>query len=108
MRKTTETDLVRVCLTWLQLTHPTGVWWRANTGCHVVPATRNSARRYLRFGVPGMSDIQGVLNGYAVFIECKSATGQLSSPQKCFKFLVEQAKAKYILVRSLSDLEKEL
>lgn len=104
MKRSTETDLVRAVLLYVQVRYPRGLWWRANTGCHVVPATQNSSRRYLRFGLPGMADIQGVLDGRAIFLECKSATGKQSLNQKIFEGAVTAAGGVYRIVRNLHDI----
>lgn len=100
MRKATETDLVRSCLAWLQLTKPHGVWWRNNVGAVQV------GKRFVRFGVPGMSDIQGVWDGASWFIECKMPKGTLSASQVAFRDAVGAARAYYAVVRSIQDLEQ--
>ena len=103
MRKKTESDLVRACLSWLRAAKPGGYFWRNNTGA--VVSEYKGRKRFTRFGVPGMSDICGVLNGRAVFIECKTATGKLSENQITFGEQVTRAGALYAVVRSLEELE---
>jgi hypothetical protein len=108
--KTSETDLVRACLQWLKLAKPRGVWWRANTGAVTMPYTSGhpcgSKRRFVRFGEPGMSDIQGVCDGAAWFIECKMPKGKLSASQVAFRDAVGKAGAFYAVARSIQDLEQ--
>ena len=103
MRKSTESDLVKACLVWLRTCKPAGVWYRSNTGAFA--GEYNGKKRFVRFGVPGMSDIGGVLNGRAIFIECKTATGKLSENQITFGEQVTRAGALYAVVRSLEELE---
>ena len=107
MKKTTESDLVHSALVWLNLVWPDGVWWRANCGSTNM-AGAGQRKRFVRFGVPGMSDIQGVNVGRAYFIECKTAKGKQTPLQIAFQAVVEHAGAVYLLVRSIEDLEKAL
>jgi hypothetical protein len=106
VKKTTETDLVRAILAWLQIAKPQGVWWRANTGCFA--GEYKGKKRFVRFGVPGMSDIQGVHDGLAVFIECKGEKGKLSAAQENFGKEIIAANGCYIVARSIEDVEKAL
>src|SRR3972149_3844401 len=103
MRLPGETDLIRTILTWLQLTRPQGFYWRQNTGCF--KGEYESKPRFVRFGVPGMADICGVLpGGRALYIEAKSAKGKQSPHQIAFQAAVEGAGGLYILARSLDDV----
>lgn len=106
MKKQSETDLVKACLAWLKVAKPAGVFWRANVGA--VVSEYQGRKRFTRFGVPGMADIQGILNGRAVFIECKSAKGVLSANQIVFGERVSNAGALYLVVRSLDELIQKL
>ena len=61
----TETQIVRAILDYLAANRVLA--WRVNTG-----AARNPAGRLVRFGIPGMPDIAGVLpGGRACFFEVK-------------------------------------
>jgi len=95
-----------------EIANPQGVWWRANTGAVTMPYTSGhpcgSKRRFVRFGVPGMSDIQGVFDGRAIFIECKSEAGQVSALQRAFGESITRAGGEYHIVRSIEDLEKAI
>ncbi len=57
MKLTRETDTVRAILQFLQLHRIPA--WRVNTGAF--RATYKGRERFHRFGVPGMSDIIGIL-----------------------------------------------
>ena len=104
------TDLVKAVLAYLKIAHPRGVWWPANVGAVQV------GKRFVRFGVPGMSDIQGVFastdgghwHGRAVFVECKAAKGKQSPAQKVFQDAVEAAGGLYILAYEIGDVERAL
>jgi len=77
--------------------------WRVNTG-----AVRIGSR-FIRFGIKGQADIQGVLSGgRAVFIECKTATGRLRPEQLAFQRMVESMGALFVLARSVEDVDRAL
>lgn len=53
----------------------------------------------------GMSDLQALKDGRAVFIEVKRPGGRQSEAQKKFQELVEKAGFEYILAKSVEDVE---
>ena len=68
--------------------------WRVNVGA-AVPVSRACAacRRYtIRFGVPGMADLMGVLapGGRMLSIECKSPSGKLTDEQRAWDAMVRR------------------
>jgi hypothetical protein len=77
-------------------------------------------KRFIKAGVPGMADILAFPNyiepvarkGFQftvpTWIEVKSATGKQSDLQKSFQAQVEAEGHKYILARSIEDVEAAL
>lgn len=53
----------------------------------------------------GMSDLQALKDGRAVFIEVKRPGGRQSEAQKKFQELVEAAGFEYVLAKSVEDVE---
>lgn len=84
--------------------HPRMRCWRVNTGAARI------GDRFIRFGIKGQADIQGVLapSGRAVFIECKTRTGRLRPEQIAFGRMVAEMGALFIVARSLEDVDREL
>lgn len=84
--------------------HPRMRCWRVNTGAARI------GNRFIRFGIKGQADIQGVLapSGRAVFIECKTQTGRLRPEQIAFGRMVEEMGALFIVARSLEDVDAVL
>jgi hypothetical protein len=90
---------------------------------HVLAFRMNSGQakmgdRYVRFGVQGMADIlafpqirifskvsNGVITPLPVWIECKDSKGKQSELQKSFQAQVEDEGHRYILARSIEDVE---
>jgi hypothetical protein len=104
--KPRETDLVKSTLTYLKLNYPKGVFWRSNTGAFA--GEYKGRKRFVRFGVPGMSDIQGVMRnglgiGVPIFIECKIGKAKLSEAQEAFRDTVTAAGAQYHVTREVGD-----
>ena len=76
--------------------------------------------RFVRFGTPGMADIlafpkirvRDVTGWYEVpaifWIECKAEKGKQSAYQKSFQAQVEREGHRYILARSVDDVEAAL
>ncbi len=75
--------------------HPGGIFWRQNAG-----RIRSDRGDWVSLGPPGIADIVGVLNGRAVFVEVKTATGKQRDVQKKFQQAVEKAGGIYIVARS--------
>lgn len=73
--------------------------------------------RFIRFGVPGFSDllvvvtVSGLFKGFRcswtvpLFAEVKSATGRQSAEQRSFERQVKDAGAEYAIWRSVEDAE---
>lgn len=74
-------------------------------------------KRFVRFGTPGMADIlafrtsgvdpRGTWCEYIqpVWIECKAPDGKQSPLQKSFQQQVEEQGHRYVLARSIEDVE---
>ena len=74
-----------------------GLFYRRNTGA------METASGFVRFGVPGMADIGGIIDGKAIEIEVKSERGTQSEPQKKWQMAVERVGGIYITTRSAKD-----
>ena len=73
-----ERDVVNAVL--LALSAEPGVRvWRHNVG-----AMKSDTGRFVRFGLPGQSDISGILSpeGWRLEVEAKTQTGRLSESQR--------------------------
>lgn len=84
--------------------------YRQNTGATMSEYTRKSdgvtKKRMIRFGTKGASDIVAVALGYYIAIEVKDHKGVQDEDQVEFQRAIEKAGGKYILVRSLEEVEK--
>ncbi|KKM77534.1 hypothetical protein LCGC14_1369090 [marine sediment metagenome] len=100
--KQTETQLVRVCLEWLSME---GVLaWRQNTGAWV--STYKGKRSVVRYGIPGMSDILGVLpDGRFLAIECKLPGREATIEQERFHARIDASGGLGIVVHTLDELQ---
>ncbi len=96
--------------------HPDGMFWRNNTGTawqgeevragvgqtfrveQGMKILRNA--RIITFGLPGSSDILGVLNGRFVAPEVKTRTGKQRELQINFERAFRRAGGLYLLARS--------
>lgn len=108
-----ESDLQRLVLDWL--TARNILAFRMNVG------TMKAGSRYVRFGVPGMADILAFdrvlskpINSEShdmvipTWIELKDSKNEQSDLQKSFQDQVQNNGHRYLLVRSLDELEKEM
>lgn len=77
---------------------PRAVFWRQNTGA------ARAGDRLVRFGIPGQSDITGVICGRRIEIECKSETGRQTPEQRNFQDWIEYGGGYYLLARSAADV----
>lgn len=102
MKKITpESQVLRSCIAWLywkKIYH-----FRLNTGAY-----KTETGQYVKYGLPGASDILALIRGVLVCIEVKSAKGKLSPNQIAFKEAIEKNGGVYIVARSPDDLEREL
>src|SRR5262245_16843148 len=106
MKAPREGTLVRACLELLALRRIPS--WRANTGAVAIGS--GAARRFVKFGPPGQSDIIAVLppTGRLLALECKSATGRLRPAQKAFLSAVEAAGGATLVVGDVRELDRLL
>jgi hypothetical protein len=84
--------------------HPRMRLARTNTGAAKVKG------RFVRFGIPGQPDIQGLISpsGRYIGIEVKTKTGKQSDAQKTFQRVVESLGGIFILARSVEDVDRAL
>lgn len=76
----TERDVQRAILDWANTVLPGFKLWRQNTGATV--AEHKGRRRFIRFGVPGQSDLTGIgPGGIRVEIEVKRPGGTVTDAQ---------------------------
>lgn len=96
-----ETELVKACL---DILHELGILaWRQNTGA--VAAEHKGRRRYVRFGVPGISDILGVMpGGRFLAVECKVARNPLTPKQREFLDEINRIGGLGIVARDVDDV----
>jgi len=95
---TPEGAVLRAVLDYLAIRHITA--WRINTG-----AAQTESGRFIRFGVPGMSDIIGILpGGRFLAIEVKSAKGAATEAQLIFLAEIAKAGGLAFVARSVEDV----
>ena len=92
-----ESDIMRLILIGLCAKYKNGLFYRRNVG---VMKTKDG---FVKFGLPGMGDISGIINGMAIEIEVKSEKGKQSEQQKNWQIAVERAGGIYILTNSVED-----
>ncbi len=119
-KQTPEGALQRLVLDWLAAKHIFAL--RMNSG-----VLKGASGRPVTFGVPGMADIlafrkrrSGFLENPAIpgdytteriiptWIELKAPKGKQSDLQKSFQAKVESEGMRYLLIRSLDELEAQL
>jgi hypothetical protein len=103
-----ESELLRLAMDWLAAKHILA--FRMNVGAV------KTEQRFFRFGVSGMADILAFprditsTGGYGcirpTWVELKVGTNNQSDLQKSFQQQVEQEGHRYILARSLADVEE--
>jgi len=64
----------------------------------------------IRYGIPGESDLDGIIapHGRRLHIEIKTGSGKLSEKQQKFKAMIEKFGGVYIEARSVEDCLTEL
>jgi hypothetical protein len=95
-----ESEVLKQCLDYLQMR---GIFaFRNNTGALKI------GKRLVRFGMPGSSDILGILpNGQFLAVECKREKGGiLSDKQVEFLNRIKVNGGVAVVVHSVNDLEK--
>lgn len=108
-----ESQIQRTILDYLAARHILA--FRMNTGA--MAGEYNGKQRFMRFGVVGMADIlafetftaeEGDRLALPVWIEVKTATGKQSEHQRSFQRQVEEHGHKYIVARSVEEVEAAL
>jgi len=112
-----EAAILKSILIYLQARHVLA--FRQNVGA--VEAVYHGNSRFMRFGVPGMADVLAfpywLMSSKAdnvikiikpLWIEVKTATGKQSDLQKSFQQQVESHGHKYVIARSIEDVEEAL
>jgi len=107
--------------------------FRMNSGATIMPATDNFKRRFIRYGVKGMADIlafvqrevwitsrtleaaecsiferKGYQTTIPLWLEVKASKGKTTADQDNFAAMVREYKHRYIIVRSIEDVEAAL
>ena len=106
-KSTPEGLLQRLVLDWLAAKHIFAL--RMNSGALI-----NANGRPVTFGVQGMADILAFPRWHdstslrVVWLELKAPRGQQSELQKSFQEKVESEGHRYLLIRSLDELESQL
>ena len=93
-----ETELVQITLAQLWNTYPRGLFYRRNTGA------MNDGKQMIRFGLPGMADIGGIIDSRAVEIELKFGKGKQSEAQKNWEQAVRKAGGIYIIAYTVEEV----
>jgi len=101
-----ETALVNACLIYLRVQK--AFVWRQNTGA-VTGTYQNRAgrikQRFIRFGIPGISDILGLSkDGQFIAVECKRTGNKLTPHQEAFLESVRDNFGFAVVVYSIDDL----
>ena len=97
-----EQALVNACLIYLR-TKGCKVK-RNNTGAMRIQ-TRGRRERFVRFGEPGWSDIEGCApGGRAVYVECKRRPGKLTPAQADFLATMQQLGAFAMVAYEIEEL----
>jgi len=95
--QTPENDLKKAILSYLQF-HEIPAW-RINSGAIKIQ------NRYIRFSVPGIADIIGVLpDGRFLAVETKSAGNRLTPAQKDFLDTITRNNGVAIVAYSINDI----
>lgn len=107
MKTPRETELVRACLDLLK--HRGVHAWRNNSGAATLFG-RGGDKQLVRFGLPGSSDILGILPpvGRFLAVECKRPGGKLTATQRAFLDGVQEAGGVGLLIDDVKELDREL
>lgn len=101
MKRTTETEIVHVCLAGLKACGAFA--WRNNTGARPW-STKPGEKRVVRFGTPGAPDIMAVFEGWFLAIECKRPGKAQTEDQKTWQTYCELSRGEYWVIESLDQL----
>jgi hypothetical protein len=100
-----EAQLQAVILDWLAAV---GILaFRMNVGA-IVKEDASGKKRTIRFGVLGMADILAFPRGRICWIEIKAPDGRQSQWQRSFQAQVERHGHRYVLARSLEEVQDAL
>ena len=78
--------------------------WRVNTGAAIRPGGG-----LVRFGLPGMADISGIIaGGQRIEVEAKTRTGKQRKEQVAWQKMIEGLGGLYILARTTDDVRRSL
>lgn len=77
---------------------PNSVFWRQNSG---MLRSMDGARIVRAASINGLPDILGVVNGFPVAVETKTARRRQSDSQRRFQSAFEQAGGVYIVARDI-------
>ena len=101
-----ESAIQKACLEYLRAKRIFA--WRVNSGA--VTATYNGKTRFVRFnGMPGMSDICGVLpDGRFLAVEVKREGGKTTPDQQTFLESVTKTGGLAIVVHSVDELDQAI
>lgn len=84
-----------------------GVVWRQNVGAAV--SSHGGKRRFMRFGIPGLPDIAGILaGGRAISIEVKRPGSKRTDRQEAFNRVATSLGSISVCVSSVESLISEL
>ena len=101
-----ERNVQRLLLDWLN-TQPNIKVWRQNTGASAY--TFKGKKRFVRFGIPGQSDLVGLTGGGRFLaVEVKSAKGKLTEHQAEYLNMVRKYGGIALCVSSLEELQDQL
>jgi len=80
--------------------------WKNATG---VARAMDNDNRIIRFGLPGSSDILGVVNsGHILCLECKTGDAKQNKQQRNFQKMIDSMGGIYILVRPETNVLLEV
>lgn len=98
--KLSERDIQKQITDWLSLHRI--FWYRNNVGAF------KKGKHYIKFGTKGAPDIIVILDGQYCGIEVKGPKYEQSPDQVEFQGKVEGAGGRYVLARSLEDVQRGL
>jgi hypothetical protein len=100
-----ENKVTRECWKWL---NEQGWYCWRNNSTGVWDARAGGYRRPPPECINGVSDLIAFREGNTIFVECKSAKGDLSKDQRLFKNQCEKHGVRYITAHSLKELKEKM
>jgi hypothetical protein len=95
-----ESEILRACMDYLTIRDIAFI--RVNGGMIMIPGRNYPFRATDKNGV---ADLLVCYRGQFIAVETKSARGKQSDDQKNFQAYVERSGGRYVLARSLEDME---